>query len=399
MLVRFHGVRGSIPTCDLRTWQHGGNTPCVEFETPAGHRIILDGGTGLRPLSQTPAWGGEAVPIHACCFLSHYHWDHIQGLPFFTPLYDPRNRFEFFGPQPDGGLDMKSALQGQMLRPYFPVDLSLLVAAQAFTVIVPGQRLAVEDAIVEAARLNHPQGCLGYRIETAGGVVTYASDNEPGDAAGDAAVRHLARGADVLIYDAQYSPAMLRKRKGWGHSTWQEGVAVARDAGVRCLLLYHHDPDSDDAMVRRFVRHAREHWRETWAAAEGMQIHCESPVVRIETTNPRIGPRMAHRLPVRLRARRPDGTSAEMEGLLVNLTVKGTYVVVPEAVEVSSEVEICLDEEQRESAAMAGTVVRVDVDRETGQPGLGIVYGLEERGMRRSSQNPDSARPSGSAPA
>ncbi len=171
MLVRFHGVRGSNPTCDVRTWHYGGNTPCVEVETPAGHRIIIDGGTGLRSLSHAPGWGPDAVPINASWLMSHYHWDHIQGMPFFPPLYEQRNRFHFYGLQPDGGGGMEAALQGQMLRPYFPVDMSLLAAARAFTVVKPGCRWQVEDATVEAVGLNHPQGCLGFRIETSHGVV------------------------------------------------------------------------------------------------------------------------------------------------------------------------------------------------------------------------------------
>src|SRR5512137_2371231 len=150
MLVRFHGVRGSNPTCDVRTWHYGGNTPCVEIETPVGHRIVLDGGTGVRSLSRGPGWGPDAVPVHASWLVSHYHWDHIQGLPFFPPLYESRNRFVFYGLQPDGGGGMEAALQGQMLRPYFPVNMSLLAAARAFTVVEPGSRWRVEDANVEA---------------------------------------------------------------------------------------------------------------------------------------------------------------------------------------------------------------------------------------------------------
>jgi phosphoribosyl 1,2-cyclic phosphodiesterase len=378
MLVRFFGVRGSIATADLRTWQHGGNTPCLDVETPAGHHIILDAGTGLRPMSRRQAWSGGAAPIHAHWLLSHYHWDHIQGLPFFPPLYDPRNRFEFFGLEPDGGLDMRMALEGQMLKPYFPVDIKLLVAAQAFTTVASGVRWPLHDVTVEAIRLNHPQGCLGFRIESERGTMVYATDNEPGDREGDAAVRHLARDADVLIYDAQYSPALLEKRRGWGHSSWQEGVAVARDAGARGLFLFHHDPDSDDATVRRYVRLAREQKPETWAAAENLQVICQSPKIEVQSLRARVGPRVAVRLPVRLRGVRHDGSQLELEGVLANMTLKGTYIVAPEAPELSSEVEICLGNEGQLGATMTGEVVRVDMDRKTGQPGVGVVFGADE---------------------
>jgi phosphoribosyl 1,2-cyclic phosphodiesterase len=379
MLVRFHGVRGSAPTSDLRTWQYGGNTPCVEIETPAGHRIIVDGGTGLRALGSTVGWGPDAVPLQASWLLSHYHWDHIQGLPFFPPLYEARNRFDFYGLRPAGGGGMESALQGQMLRPYFPVDMSLLSAAQSFTVVDPANRFALGDATIETAQLNHPQGCLGFRIETGHGTVVYASDNEPGDPTGDEAVRHLARGADVLIYDAQYSPAILKQRLGWGHSSWLEGVAVARSAGVRSLVLFHHDPDSDDATIGRYVRLAREQWPDTQGASEGLQMSCQRSSIDFETTCLRIGPRVATQIPVRVRGHRADGTPLEANGFMVNLTIKGTYVVMPEAPEVGSEVEVTLLEPDLEDRAVPGHVVRVGADSETGQSGVGIVFAVEQR--------------------
>jgi phosphoribosyl 1,2-cyclic phosphodiesterase len=379
MLVRFFGVRGSIPLSDLRIWQHGGNTPCVEVETPAGYRIILDGGTGLRALGQAPAWGSDAGPHHACCLLSHYHWDHIQGLPFFAPLYDPRNQIAFFGLPPENGAAMKSALQGQMLKPYFPVDLSALAAAQTFTAVEPGRRWALHDATIESERLHHPQGCLGFRIETECGVVVYATDNEPGDPLGDAMLRHLARDADVLICDAQYAPAMLEKRRGWGHSSWLEATAVAEAAHVRCLLLFHHDPDSDDTTIRRSVRLARERFPETWAAAEGLTIQCQTPHVAVCPTAPRIGPRVPTRIPVRLRGRGADGVTLDVTGSLTNMTLKGTYVVAPEAFEEGSEIEVSWLDENAQETPMHGTVVRIDPRRENRNPGIGIALHVEDR--------------------
>jgi phosphoribosyl 1,2-cyclic phosphodiesterase len=320
--------------------------------------------------------------MQASWLVSHYHWDHIQGLPFFPPLYEARNRFEFYGLEPDGGGGMEAALQGQMLRPYFPVDMSLLAAARAFTAVDAGCRWHIEDATVEAVPLNHPQGCLGFRIETTRGVVVYASDNEPGNSKGDEAVRYLARDADLFIYDAQYSPAMLRHRQGWGHSSWLEGIAVAKSASARALVLFHHDPDSDDATIGRFVQMAREQWRDTWAAAEGLQATVRTPIVTLERTSPRVGPRVTTRLPVRVKGRRSDGAPMDVEGFLVNLTLTGTYVVVPDAPELSSEIEVTLLEADQMVTAMPGHVVRVDTDPDTGLPGVGIVFRVEEQVRR-----------------
>jgi hypothetical protein len=245
---------------------------------------------------------------------------------------------------------------------------------------------------VETAALHHPQGCLGYRIETGCGTVVYATDNEPGDRVGDEAIRHLARGADVLVYDAQYSPAILRQRRGWGHSSWLEGMGVARSAKVRFLILFHHDPDSDDATVGRHVRLAQEQWPETHGASEGLQINCRTPAIDFTTTCPRIGPRVGTQIPVRLRGKRTDGSPLEAEGFLVNLTMKGTYVVLPEVPEIGSDVEIVLLESEQENHAVTGRVVRVGSDSATGQTGVGIVFGAERhdrRSVTGSNSKPD----------
>jgi hypothetical protein len=157
-----------------------------------------------------------------------------------------------------------------------------------------------------------------------------------------------------------------------------EGVAVAKSARARSLVLFHHDPDSDDATIGRFVQMAREQWPETCAAAEGLQATVRTPTVIFESASPRVGPRVTTRLPVRVRGRRSDGSPMDAEGFLVNLTLTGTYVVVPDTPELSSEVEVTLLESDQLAAAMPGHVVRVDTDPETGLPGVGIVFRVEE---------------------
>jgi len=393
VLIRCYGVRGSVPTCDLRTWRYGGNTACVEVETPAGHRIILDGGTGLRRLGRTSAWGKRAGGGHAFWLLSHYHWDHIQGVPFFPPLFDPQHHFEFFGPAPQGGGTMEAALQGQMFQPYFPVDMSALKARRSFTEVASGQRWQMGDATVEAISLHHPQGCLGFRIETTTGTLAYATDTEPGNPAADAGVRQLAKDADVLFYDAQFSPERLGERPGWGHSSWAEAVRIARDAGIRCLILFHHDPEADDVTVDQYVRTARAEWPETWAAAEGLHVSCRTPGVYVERVVPRVGPRVPGRQAVRLRGRSLEGLPIELKGFMSNVTLKGSYLVVPEWSQLQPEIEVTLSGPNGHAPVMQGQVVRVDVDPETGQPAIGIVFSAEEQSARPPAGPKSSRRP------
>jgi hypothetical protein len=158
---------------------------------------------------------------------------------------------------------------------------------------------------------------------------------------------------------------------------------VAKHAGVRCLILFHHDPDSNDATVDRFVQLARDQWPRTWGAAEGCQVSCRTPDVLVETTAPRVGPRVTARLPVRLRGQRADGTPIEHEAFISNLSLKWTFVVVPEPPDLNSEVEIVLMESEEGEEVMTGQVVRIDMDRETGQPAIGVVFPVEERRFRQ----------------
>jgi phosphoribosyl 1,2-cyclic phosphodiesterase len=250
--------------------RYGGNTPCVEVRVNS-HLYVLDCGTGFRNLGKHLSRESQGKPIHAHIFLSHFHWDHIQGIPFFSPLYEQRESHFFFHSS-GRSRGLQNAIEDQMVDPYFPVDMSEMAAHRNFYNI-DEERIAFDDCVVYAKWLNHPQGCLGFRIESGEGTVVYATDNEPGNAEFDRAVRELAEGADVLIYDAQYLPDDYhKKRRGWGHSHWQEAVKVAAESGAGELVLFHHDPDSDDCMIDATVAEARNYYKKVRAAAEGMVI-------------------------------------------------------------------------------------------------------------------------------
>jgi phosphoribosyl 1,2-cyclic phosphodiesterase len=273
MRVKFWGVRGSTPTPQAENMRYGGNTSCVEVRV--GEQLyIFDCGTGFRVLGQQlqDEFGEKKLPLSAHVFVSHFHWDHIQGIPFFRPLYD-RADSQFLFHCSSRTRSLKQVMDEQMASPYFPVNLSQMQAQQKFYDIAVG-RLNLEDGVqIQTSWLNHPQGCMGFRMETKDGVLVYATDNEPGDAAFDKSVRKLAEGADVLIYDAQYLPEeYAAEKRGWGHSHWREAVNVVMESGAKELVLFHHDPDHTDVVIDKIVHDARNYYPKVRAAAEGMEI-------------------------------------------------------------------------------------------------------------------------------
>ena len=270
MQVKFWGVRGSTPTPQAENLRYGGNTSCVEVRVN-GNIYVFDCGTGFRNLGKqlTKEYAGK--PIHAHIFISHFHWDNIQGIPFFQPLYEnPDNYFFFHSSSRSRGL--QRAIEEQMADPYFPVDMSEMAAHRNFYDIEE-DRIAFDDCVVQSMWLNHPQGCLGFRLETENHVLVYATDNEPGHPVFDKNVRKLAQGADVLIYDAQYLPEeYAAKKRGWGHSHWREAVNIVMESGTKELVLFHHDPDHSDECIDNIVKTARDHYAKVRAASEGMEI-------------------------------------------------------------------------------------------------------------------------------
>ena len=261
--VRFLGVRGSIPTPGPLTTA-GGNTACLEV-TAGETRIILDAGTGLRALGDERMAHG---PRHSTILLSHLHWDHVCGLPFFTPIYVPGHHVEIAS-GPNGSMSLDAAMRGLFKAPFFPVDFDDLAGVVTTRELKPNDRFEIGDITVTMARLNHPDPVYGYRLEHAGQSIVYATDTEH-FACVDPTLKKLAAGADILIYDAQYTPDEYPAKVGWGHSTWQAGAELARAAGVPQLVLFHHDPGRTDDEVEAIEAAARAALPGTVAAREGM---------------------------------------------------------------------------------------------------------------------------------
>jgi phosphoribosyl 1,2-cyclic phosphodiesterase len=270
LTVRFWGVRGSIAAGGPEVAAVGGNTSCVEVRV-GDELIVFDGGTGLRAL------GAESRPREANLFFSHVHWDHIQGFPFFAPAFVPGNHFTLHGPGRNGA-QLLAALEKQMQPPTFPVTMGQMGATLDFAGVADGDVVPVGAARVLVRALNHPQGCLGYRVELGGKSVVYATDFEPlADGESSPSALALAANADVLICDAQYTVDEYEgrsgpARRGWGHNTVHHATRLAKEAGVGTLVLFHHDPAHDDAMIGRLEELAQQEYRGSVAAREGLRI-------------------------------------------------------------------------------------------------------------------------------
>jgi phosphoribosyl 1,2-cyclic phosphodiesterase len=270
--VRFWGVRGSIPVPGPATAQIGGNTSCIEVR--AGSEILIfDAGTGLRMLGYQLM---SELPVVARMFFTHLHWDHIQGFPFFNPAFIKGNRFDLFGARKITST-LAETLSGQMNFPNFPVSLAEMGAQMNFHDLREGEAVACGDAVISNTQLNHPGGVFAYRVDFGGHSVVFATDTEHYSCP-DHKIISLADGADLLIYDAMYTPEEYRgtaevlPRTGWGHSTYEEGIKIARAARVRKLILFHHDPDHSDAFIRSMEAKAQQLHPETQAAYEGLVI-------------------------------------------------------------------------------------------------------------------------------
>jgi phosphoribosyl 1,2-cyclic phosphodiesterase len=270
--VKFYGVRGSISVSGEEYLQFGGNTTCVLLEGP--HRtVILDAGTGIRELGkemeQDPHIGIDRPCVVA---FSHFHWDHIQGLPFFKPAYDPRRTFTISAIGKErSGMDLHSIFGAQMQEQYFPVTLDGMGAKLEYLQTADDQ-FVNENAFVSVVKHKHPGGAYSYRIQDAEGkVLVFCTDIEHGETL-DPKIVELARDADVLIHEGQYTPEELPRFRGWGHSSWAQAVEVAERAKVKQLIITHHDPDHNDAFLLDVEKQCQARFPNTVLAREKMEV-------------------------------------------------------------------------------------------------------------------------------
>jgi phosphoribosyl 1,2-cyclic phosphodiesterase len=271
--IQFHGVRGSMASPGIDTALVGGNTSCVEIRA-GEERIVLDAGTGLRALGERILRERDTAR-KTTILLSHVHWDHIQGIPFFTPIYVPGTEIDVIS-GPNGYMPLEQVLRAQMAPPFFPVAFDDLSSRVRATDVRPDARLQIGDVTVTVAKLNHPDPVYGYRLDWNGRSVVYATDTEHYSCV-DPALCRLARGADVLIYDAQYTPEEYRgelgpAKVGWGHSTFTAATDLARAAEVGRLVLFHHDPARADSAVAAIEQRAQTLFPGTVAAREQMTL-------------------------------------------------------------------------------------------------------------------------------
>lgn len=270
MKVKFWGVRGSIASPGPHTVRYGGNTTCIEIRTDANELIILDAGTGIFPLSQTLL---AELPVQANVLITHSHWDHIQGLPFFIPNFIPGNLLRLHGAfDPVSGKGVEQVMSVQLQYSYFPVREAEMKARIEYVTLAPEQTIQIGSATITPYLLNHPVINFGYRIEANGKSVFFTGDHEPpyniyepGDAEyaeyqafvdeKEAAIQAAIRGVDVLIADTSYTAEEYPAKKGWGHGTFDSSIRAARQAGAKVLYCTHHEPTrSDDALEAAFAQ-------------------------------------------------------------------------------------------------------------------------------------------------
>jgi phosphoribosyl 1,2-cyclic phosphodiesterase len=256
MEIKFWGTRGSIPASGTHTLEFGGNTTCVEVTLLNGQRVVIDGGTGFRLLGQHLIAVND--PCHFHLLLTHGHWDHLLGIPFFEPIYQETTKVTVDG-WPPAFQAMTRVFDSHMGDGFFPVAFDHLKAKIDYLNNLAHGPLELDGVVIDAMRLNHPQGGLAFRFREGKHTMVFITDNELGAAKGKRLPEFVdfCRGCDLLIHDAQYLPGEIADRRGWGHSTYEEVMDLAQQAEVHNLILTHHDPSRTDAEVEKIVALSR----------------------------------------------------------------------------------------------------------------------------------------------
>jgi phosphoribosyl 1,2-cyclic phosphodiesterase len=268
-IITFWGVRGSFPTPKAETLGFGGHTSCVELRTAENELIVLDMGTGFLDLGKS-LMKEKNSPRTGHIFVSHYHWDHLFGFLGFVPFFDPSKTFKILG-KPDN-MDSEKILDYILNQTFWPVDMSMMNADILFHTF-PDEGLKIRDGLEVTSSLHgHPNGANSYRINIDGKIIVYTTDCEhPVDQLNHNVI-DFANDADILIHDAQYTNDELPSHKGWGHSSWQQAVEVAQKAGVKQLVLFHHDPDHFDDVLLKIEKDAQAVFPNTISARQGMEL-------------------------------------------------------------------------------------------------------------------------------
>ena len=276
MRIKIWGCRGSVPSPGGDTSRYGGNTTCVEVRLGDGSLVVIDAGSGIRNLGRELIRRSESRHIHL--FLTHAHWDHVQGFPFFLPAYQKRFTLQVWGGPRNAGT-LRSYLRQQLTPPFFPVKFAELGATLRFPAR-PAPEIRIDGTRIQAIPLAHPDGGFGFKFSEAGRSLVFLTDNELGFRhPGGLSFKHyaeLCRGADLVLHDAQYTPEEYRLTRGWGHSTFPAVVELCRAAAPKRFGLIHHDPQHTDPELDRHVRDCRRalgrRGADCFGAVEGMEI-------------------------------------------------------------------------------------------------------------------------------
>ena len=271
MRIKFYGTRGSIPVCEPGFQEFGGNTTCIQvlFED-TGRIAILDAGTGIRKLGRELKANNHFQEEIAIAF-SHFHWDHIQGFPFFGPAFNKEQKLRIIALGKGQQIsNLEEIFSFQMQGAYFPVQLDNMGAEMIF--YQPNlNSYTLRGTTADALRHKHPGGAFSYRFERNGRTFVFCTDIEHGETINENIVE-LCRGADLLIHDAQFTNEELERKRGWGHSSYEQAIQVAEMAGVGQLVMTHHDPDHDDEFLKKMEKECQERYKDCALAREGMEI-------------------------------------------------------------------------------------------------------------------------------